>query len=241
MYLNTFINLEENINGYSNGSNQVTGHATITMPGRVKLYVDNLRDAAGKDYVCYLMSKSKNKSVRLGELNNPSQSKQNNWKIDLKDVCGKGLDASSATVTQINLMNALYDIEDTILYDYPQTPMEIMEIYNELLRFQYEEKADEEVVEKTVMLMREFYVDEIIQLNPEQTQVDNAWADVELYHSMDNYMIASSITQSQYISNINATFTVQHILTRQIINKEYKFINDNGIWKLYNWSDIIQD
>ncbi|OOB77193.1 MAG: hypothetical protein ATN33_00540 [Epulopiscium sp. Nele67-Bin001] len=147
----------------------------------------------------------------------------------------------SATVTQINLMNALYDIEDTILYDYPQTPMEIMEIYNELLRFQYAEKADEEVVEKTVMLMREFYVDEIIQLNPEQTQVDNAWADVELYHSMDNYMIASSITQSQYISNINATFTVQHILTRQIINKEYKFINDNGIWKLYNWSDIIQD
>ncbi|OOO00299.1 MAG: hypothetical protein ATN35_07990 [Epulopiscium sp. Nele67-Bin004] len=118
MYLNTFINLEENINGYSNGSNQVTGHATITMPGRVKLYVDNLKDAAGKDYVCYLMSKSKNKSVRLGELSNPSQSKQNNWKIDLKDVCGKGLDAASVDAVAIVVEGSSAGNTDVVLVGY---------------------------------------------------------------------------------------------------------------------------
>ncbi len=76
MYLNTFINLEENITGYSKSGKPISGHVTISMPGRVKLYVDGLKDAEGTNYVCYLMSRAKNKAVRLGDVSIPSTNKQ---------------------------------------------------------------------------------------------------------------------------------------------------------------------
>ncbi|OON93961.1 MAG: hypothetical protein ATN31_04875, partial [Candidatus Epulonipiscioides saccharophilum] len=91
MSANTFINLEENTSGYSNNGKLLTGHATIGMPGRVKVYLDNLKDPEGKNYVCYLMSKAQNKAVRLGELNSPGTNKQSTFKINLKNIDEKGL------------------------------------------------------------------------------------------------------------------------------------------------------
>ncbi|ONI38105.1 hypothetical protein AN639_11545 [Candidatus Epulonipiscium fishelsonii] len=106
MNLNTFINLKENMNGYTQSNKSSSGHIILSMPGRVKLYLDGLKDAK---YVCYLLSKSQNKAVRLGELNLPSKNKQTIWKIDVKNMDGNGLLAQdidgAAIVVEGNTLN----------------------------------------------------------------------------------------------------------------------------------------
>ncbi|ONI45842.1 hypothetical protein AN641_03075 [Candidatus Epulonipiscioides gigas] len=118
MSLNTFINLEGNIIGYSQNDKPLTGHVTIGMPGRVKLYVDNLKDAETKNYVCYLMSKTKNKAVRLGEITPPSQNKQSTFKIDLKNIGGKGLMCQDIDGVAVVIEGASVGNTDIILSGY---------------------------------------------------------------------------------------------------------------------------
>ena len=100
MYLNTLICLEENVTGYGKNGARATGHITITSPGIVKCYVQNLRQLP-KEYTVYLISKDQNKAVRLGCINVCDGNKQVTWKVDLNNIKGTGLkgkDIDSAAV-----------------------------------------------------------------------------------------------------------------------------------------------
>ncbi len=146
-------------------------------------------------------------------------------------------DIDNSAYTNQNL-EILDSIEYTIFNDYPDSPAGVMSLYNELLRLQYLDGSTQEIITRSVMLMRELYVDQIVDINPLETQIANAVADSFTFQDIGNYMIGSSIIQTNYVGDGTATLLVQHVLIQQIVTKEYKFIDVNGKWQLYHWNDI---
>ena len=119
MYLNTLICLEENVGGYGKNGERATGHVTITSPGIVKCYVQNLRQLP-KEYTVYLISKDQNKAVRLGGINVCDGNKQVAWKVDLNNINGTGLKGTDIDSAAIICEGDSIGNTDTILIGYTQ-------------------------------------------------------------------------------------------------------------------------
>lgn len=114
MYLNTFIGLEENVTGYGAKQKRPSGHVTISTPGVIKCYVQDLRPLSTKDYVLYAMGKDK-KAVRLGKLNSPSQNKQTLWNIDIDNVNGQNINAKDIDCVAVVIEGESIGNTDTIM------------------------------------------------------------------------------------------------------------------------------
>ena len=119
MYLNTLICLEENVGGYGKNGERPTGHITITSPGIVKCYVQNLRQLP-KEYTVYLISKNQNKAVRLGNINVCDGNKQVTWKVDLNNINGTGLKGTDIDSAAVICEGDSIGNTDTILIGYTQ-------------------------------------------------------------------------------------------------------------------------
>lgn len=119
MYLNTLICLEENVGGYGKNGERPTGHITITSPGIVKCYVQNLRQLP-KEYTVYLMSKNQNKAVRLGDIKVCDGNKQVAWKVDLNNIEGTGLKGTDIDCAAVICEGDSIGNTDTILIGYTQ-------------------------------------------------------------------------------------------------------------------------
>ena len=89
MYVNTLITLQENLATYAVDGKKVSGHVTISSPGMIKCYIQNLRgQGRGQEYAFYVLSKTHNKGIRIGKLSNQKESK---WRVNEKDIEGSGL------------------------------------------------------------------------------------------------------------------------------------------------------
>ena len=119
MYLNTLICLEENVTGYGKNGARATGHITITSPGIVKCYVQNLRQLP-KEYTVYLISKDQNKAVRLGCINVCDGNKQVTWKVDLNNIKGTGLKGKDIDSAAVIVEGDSIGNTDTVLIGYTQ-------------------------------------------------------------------------------------------------------------------------
>lgn len=140
MYLNTLICLEENVAGYGKNNGKPSGHITIMSPGVVKCYIQNLRQLP-KEYTVYLISKSQNKAVRVGNINPECMNKQTTWKVDLNNLQGtgvKGRDIDSAAVVVEG--NSIGNT-DTVLIGYAQGKYLITSMLESALPKQKEEES----------------------------------------------------------------------------------------------------
>ncbi|MDU7537505.1 MAG: hypothetical protein E7K67_10980, partial [Peptostreptococcaceae bacterium] len=117
--MNTLICLEENVTGYGKNGARATGHITITSPGIVKCYVQNLRQLP-KEYTVYLISKDQNKAVRLGCINVCDGNKQVTWKVDLNNIKGTGLKGKDIDSAAVIVEGDSIGNTDTILIGYTQ-------------------------------------------------------------------------------------------------------------------------
>ena len=117
MYLNTLICLEENVAGYGKSNKNPSGHVTIMSPGIIKCYVQNLRDIPG-EYTVYLISKSQNKAIRLGNLNTEDGNKQTTWKVDLDNLEGTGVKGKDIDCVAIVVEGESIGKTDTVLIGY---------------------------------------------------------------------------------------------------------------------------
>ncbi|MGL5675758.1 MAG: hypothetical protein ACRDDX_05075 [Cellulosilyticaceae bacterium] len=117
MYVNTFICLEENVSGYGKNKKHPSGHVTITSPGVVKCYIQDLEKIA-KPYMVYLVSKKMNKAIRLGNINAPEETKQTTWKIDQNNIQGSGVTAKDIDCIVVIVEGETIGNTDTVLAGY---------------------------------------------------------------------------------------------------------------------------
>ncbi len=85
MYVNTLISLQENIPTYGVEGKTVTGHVTISTPGIIKCYVQNLKQTNNRKFELYVISSKQNTGVKIGEL---GEEKETKWRVDEQNVMG---------------------------------------------------------------------------------------------------------------------------------------------------------
>ena len=56
MYVNTLISLEENMPTYGINSKRLNGHVTLSSPGIIRCYVQNLNTLDTKQLILYVFS-----------------------------------------------------------------------------------------------------------------------------------------------------------------------------------------
>ncbi|WP_410495196.1 hypothetical protein QTL86_13980 [Cellulosilyticum sp. ST5] len=89
MYVNNLISLQENISTYGIDDRKVTGHVTLSSPGMIKCYVQNLKALpSGNRYVFCIFSKNHNEGIKVGKLGTEKETK---WIVDEKNILGSGL------------------------------------------------------------------------------------------------------------------------------------------------------
>ena len=89
MYVNNLISLQENISTYGIDDRKVTGHVTLSSPGMIKCYVQNLKALpSGNRYVFCIFSKNHNEGIKVGKL---GAEKETKWIVDEKNILGSGL------------------------------------------------------------------------------------------------------------------------------------------------------
>ncbi len=117
MHLNKLIFLEENVSGYGKKDNTPKGHVSITSPGVIKCYVQDLKQQ-DKDYTMYLISKSANKAIRMGKINNPEMNKQTTWKIDMSNIDNTGIQAKDVDCVALIVEGTNTSNTDTVMLGY---------------------------------------------------------------------------------------------------------------------------
>ncbi|MGL6175261.1 MAG: hypothetical protein ACRC1P_11710 [Cellulosilyticaceae bacterium] len=118
MYLNTLICLEENVGGYGKNQRKPSGHVTISTPGIIKCYVQDLIGLTDKKYVLYVVSKKNSKAIRIGELNDPCQNKQSTWKVAIENIEGSGIDGKDLDAAAVVVEGDVIGSTDNVLVGY---------------------------------------------------------------------------------------------------------------------------
>ena len=88
MYVNTLISLQENIPTYGVEGKTVTGHVTISTPGIIRCYVQNLKQTNNRTFELYVLSSKQDTGVRIGEL---GKEKETKWRVDEHSVMGSNI------------------------------------------------------------------------------------------------------------------------------------------------------
>ena len=131
MYVNTLITLQENLSTYGIDGKKITGHVTITSPGLIKCYVQNLKkQASGQTYALYAFSKAKDKGVRLGNLGSEKETK---WIINEKNIENSGINLEEldgvAIVVEDDMRGA-----DTILMGFKNNRYMIIPLVDDIFK-----------------------------------------------------------------------------------------------------------
>ena len=89
MYVNNLISLQENISTYGIDGHKVTGHVTLSSPGMIRCYIQNLKSLpTSNNYIFCVFSKAQNRGVKLGQL---GTQKETRWLVEEKNILGSGL------------------------------------------------------------------------------------------------------------------------------------------------------
>ena len=131
MYVNTLITLQENLSTYGIDGKKVTGHVTITSPGLIKCYVQNLKKQIdGRTYAFYAFSKTKDKGIRLGSLSNDKETK---WIIDGKNIGNAGINLEELDGVAIVVEDEMRGA-DTILIGFKSNRYMIIPLIDEIYK-----------------------------------------------------------------------------------------------------------
>ncbi|OOB76786.1 MAG: hypothetical protein BEN19_04090 [Epulopiscium sp. Nuni2H_MBin003] len=141
--------------------------------------------------------------------------------------------------SKANLLSSLELMQKQLTTKYPSTAEEVMFEYTELLRFQYTQKSDEEIIEQSIPLMRGFYAKELLALNAKERQIELLKEDVAKCQAEKNYLVDSRLVETDYPDDDTVFIIIEHNFVSGTLYKEYKLIKEEEEWKLYNWHDIV--
>ena len=133
MYINTLIGLEENMPTYGINGKKVNGHVSITTPGIIKCYVQNLNLKGEKALELYAFSSKDDRGVRIGELISPTESKETRWRVDEQDIMNSGLKIKDIDAVAVVKEGDSMRNTDTVLIGFARNKYTINAILQELL------------------------------------------------------------------------------------------------------------
>ncbi len=129
MYVNTLISLQENISTYGIDGQKVSGHVTLSSPGVIRCYVQNLKPHfPGQNFTLCIFSKSRRAGVKIGQL---GMGRETRWLVNEMNILDKGLKLDEIDGVAVIADNGMRGSE-AVLLGFSQEKYMIMSIIDEL-------------------------------------------------------------------------------------------------------------
>lgn len=133
---------------------------------------------------------------------------------------------------------------------YPPTPKEVMKYYNEIQECYYGEGNDEATIKALMQKSRELFSEELIEENPEDTQLKDLMKEIKSFEEKDMDIFAWSTDEADDVvynsfdgadwATIHSYYTIRtsgiHTKTTEIFLMKK---DAEGKWKIYGW-DLAQ-
>lgn len=133
--------------------------------------------------------------------------------------------------------------KEQLTKNYPESPADVMKVYNELLNIAYSDSMSDEEAHEYVKITRMLYSTALNNLNPEESQYNGLVAEIMAAQKSGIQMVASNIGAVYVLTDEKgnpkqATVTVTHAMTDRGDTRKYIFVKENGLWKINSWESI---
>lgn len=139
---------------------------------------------------------------------------------------------------EVKVLEELEKINKELDDSYPDSPKGIIEINNQLLKYLYGKKMNEEELELYVDTVRRLYDKDLLELNTKEGQRTAIEAEL-IKNEENNYkLLDSKIPEVNRLENNEAVVKVVHYLNVQDISRVYRLTNESGVWKIISWENM---
>ncbi|ONI41554.1 hypothetical protein AN639_03500 [Candidatus Epulonipiscium fishelsonii] len=137
-------------------------------------------------------------------------------------------------LTAVGMTKELKEVSLQLDEAYPQTPEELMHIYNNTIKYQYSELADYDTIVQSIDVMRKIYGEKLASLTTAEKQTANMWLTAQNYQIQKVINAGNEIRMVSYHDDNQADITVEHVFSDgSSAWQKYIFMLENGKWKLY--------
>lgn len=144
------------------------------------------------------------------------------------------------------VIEVITDQSNALDQQYPDNPMEIVEIHNEMINLIYGEEPTEEEVGAAINVQRKLYAEDFLALNPAETHKLEVARERTINKEKAIKVIGSKVMNSYNDPPGTIKAQVVHYtnkqdadLLREYIVKEEKSLSpDTKQWKIFGWTNI---
>jgi len=136
----------------------------------------------------------------------------------------------------------LYDFEN----DSPQNPTDLIIKNNSIIKYLFGDEVIEQEIEKIIVLERNLFAQDLIDINSETVQIQNVSDQVNLNKENEVKISDIEVYPPEYPEQNNNSICIvrtKHYMTKGgNVYRTYTLIKENNMnWKIYNWADSSKD
>lgn len=157
-------------------------------------------------------------------------------------VRGRGKTVNTDSQT-IRLEKELASCKEQLEQDYPETPKEVVEIYNKLMGLLYSSSMKDQYITTYVEIVRELYSKELLELNTQEAQEMGIKLSREEQIDSPLIIIGSEVQEvirvkeNDSIKEDDVQVEVTYYMNSGDINRTYHLIKEDDKWKINSWED----
>lgn len=143
----------------------------------------------------------------------------------------------------VNSTEAQQLLKKDMIFDYPQTPREVLKLYCRITKCLYNDELTDAEIEGLMYQMRSLYADELLAVNDEKEMLGLLKGEIKRYHdekmTIYNYTVDSG-SKAEHLDTIggdttilNLYFTIRQDANMTRAYEEFTLIQDKiGNWKI---------
>ncbi len=150
------------------------------------------------------------------------------------------------TAKKKEIAEVIQDMDDYLQDEYPNNPIEIIEIHNETVNMLYGKELSEEETVSAIELQRKIYAEDFLALNPIEShmlEIDrekamNAEKEIKVIGSkvMNSYNDPPGTMKVQVVHYTNKQD--QDLVREYILQEEKSIKSETKRWKIFGWENI---
>lgn len=143
----------------------------------------------------------------------------------------------------VEMEKRIQEITKEIEKEYPKTPKLLMETANEIMKLQYskEWEPESQIESQTLLALRLLYSKELLALNSYEKQLEALEMELSQNQKEDLYLKEARIDSIKFETADHALVSVFNETNKGMQQREYTLIKEEGLWKIYSWTDLNQE
>ncbi|HHX63101.1 MAG TPA: hypothetical protein GX707_20675 [Epulopiscium sp.] len=144
------------------------------------------------------------------------------------------------------IIEVIADLNDQVEKKYPDNPIEIIEIHNEIINMLYGKELTEEETTQAVEVQRKLYAEEFLALNPIEKHMLEIARETVMNGEKEIKIIGSKVMNSYNDPPGTMRVQVVHYTNKQdqdlvreyIVKEENSPSSEKKKWKIFGWENI---